>query len=119
VVGSLLVALVEPVQVGEADPERQHDEEKEELGRPAPGAASTVVDDELGQRERGREADDVGERQHPADEPAAPLRDRGHRAADGGGVVQGGAARGPGHRDGRGRDSHPRFSQAARSFARG
>ncbi len=77
VVGALLVAVVQPVELRDDDPRRQREEEHEVLP-----AHRHVIDrsagwkDRFGDQERQGEPDDVGEEQCAPDEPPAPADDR-------------------------------------------
>jgi hypothetical protein len=74
VVGALLVVVVEPVELGEDQPDRQGREEDDVLvaDRQAVGGAAGA-ERELGQDERGGQPGDVGDQQRPADERPAAL----------------------------------------------
>ena len=69
VVGPLLVAVVEPVQLGEHDPGRQRREEEDELGLERDALRGSLARRHLRGEERNREPEQVGGEQHAAHQP--------------------------------------------------
>ncbi len=87
-IGPLLVAFVESVELRHDDPDRECEGEQYVLRRKRHVIDARCTLPDLGDRERGSEADEVGHQQHPPDEPASPgngcsrsaTRDQAHRA---------------------------------------
>ena len=69
VVDVLLVAVVQPEQLGRDDPERQHQQHDRELEPEI--RAVPAGDDQLREQKREKQAGGVGGEQGPAHEPAA------------------------------------------------
>jgi hypothetical protein len=72
VVGPLLVAVVETVELGEDDPAGKRREEEEVLGLECDSPRGPRAERKLRSQEGASEPEDVGGQQHPAHEPAAP-----------------------------------------------
>ena len=75
VIGALLVALVEAVELRQDDPERQADQEEQRLAADRQAAAEQprLAREGLCHQERERQADDVGHEQRAPNQPATPL----------------------------------------------
>ena len=72
VVGTLLVVVVELVELRDHDPERQRGDEQEDLDPDAHRAGSRIeAERDLGRDERQHEPQYIGEDQEPDDEPPA------------------------------------------------
>ena len=91
VIGPLLVPFVQPVELRDDDPGGQRQEEQRVFSRPrnVVRTCDRGVVTRSATKERCREPDEIGEKQHPPHEPAPPLArrlsadaDRGSRASD-------------------------------------
>jgi hypothetical protein len=71
-VGPLLVAVVETVDLRQNDPERKREHDYRELDHERLGASGRRSEGPSNQHVGRREAEDVGNQEHTANEPAAP-----------------------------------------------